>query len=103
MMKRILTVFLVALSVTAFSLAAHASDINKMPRSKIQSVQQALADGGFYRYGVDGKWGPYSDAALRSFQQSKGLPVTGRLDKETAKRLGVVYSEKGQSPNKKMQ
>ena len=38
---------------------------------------------------VDGILGPQTRAAIRQYQQSENLPVTGRLDGETAGKLGV--------------
>ncbi|MFD0854572.1 peptidoglycan-binding protein [Actinomadura adrarensis] len=32
---------------------------------------------------VDGKYGPQSEAKCKAFQQEKGLPATGVVDKET--------------------
>jgi peptidoglycan hydrolase-like protein with peptidoglycan-binding domain len=33
---------------------------------------------------VDGFWGPNTQAAIRNFQDSRGLNVTGRIDEKTA-------------------
>lgn len=58
--------------------------------STVQSAQQALQQGGFYKGTVDGKMGPHTRQAIRSFQQSKGLHATGRLNQKTLTALGVT-------------
>jgi hypothetical protein len=56
----------------------------------VRSAQQALNDRGFDAGPVDGQWGPSTQAALRDFQQSNGLPQTGSLDARTINALGVA-------------
>jgi His-Xaa-Ser repeat protein HxsA len=56
----------------------------------VQSAQQALQQGGFYKGSVDGKMGPHTRQAIRSFQQSKGLHATGHLNQKTLTALGVT-------------
>jgi peptidoglycan hydrolase-like protein with peptidoglycan-binding domain len=57
--------------------------------ASIKAVQQALKDKGHDPGAVDGKMGPKTQAALRDYQQKEGLKATGRLDTETASKLGV--------------
>jgi peptidoglycan hydrolase-like protein with peptidoglycan-binding domain len=54
-----------------------------------KSVQQSLKDKGLYNGPIDGRLGPQSRAGIREYQKSENLPVTGRLDAETAGKLGV--------------
>ena len=56
----------------------------------VQSAQQALQQGGFYKGSVDGKMGPHTRQAIKSFQQSKGLHATGHLNQKTLTALGVT-------------
>jgi His-Xaa-Ser repeat protein HxsA len=56
----------------------------------IQSAQQALQQNGFYKGTVDGKMGPHTRQAIKSFQQSKGLHATGHLNQKTLTALGVT-------------
>ena len=49
---------------------------------RIEKLQTALNANGA-TLTVDGKMGPQTSAALTAFQQSHGLKVTGRIDKET--------------------
>ncbi len=50
-------------------------------------VQLALKRKGFYPYRCDGIFGRLSDLGVRCFQALDGLPVTGKVDKETNRRL----------------
>lgn len=65
---------------------------------KVKAVQQALKDKGHDPGDVDGKMGPKTQAALRDYQQKEGLKATGRLDSETAAKLGVQASTDTSSP-----
>jgi len=56
---------------------------------QVKAVQQALKDKGHDPGEVDGKMGPKTQAALRDYQQKEGLKTTGRVDSETASKLGV--------------
>src|SRR5438093_8888023 len=56
---------------------------------RIIKVQQALKDDGFYSGPVDGTMRQSMREAIRSFQQSNHLNVTGTLDDDTARELGV--------------
>jgi peptidoglycan hydrolase-like protein with peptidoglycan-binding domain len=59
----------------------HPNDVNRM--------QQALLDKGYYRGKVDGVIGLRTRAGIRAYQKAENLPLTDRLDKKTAVRLGV--------------
>lgn len=54
-----------------------------------KKVQETLRDKGFYTGPVDGVMGHQTRAAIRQYQQSENLPVTGHLDGDTAGKLGV--------------
>ena len=58
-------------------------------RGDIKKVQETLRDKGYYTAPVDGIMGPQTRAAIRQYQQSENLPVTGHLDGGTAGKLGV--------------
>jgi murein L,D-transpeptidase YcbB/YkuD len=51
------------------------------------TVQQALADAGYYQGAIDGVYGPETVAAVEALQEANGLPVTGTIDKATADAL----------------
>jgi outer membrane lipoprotein SlyB len=61
---------------------------SRMPDSKVRSAQTALNDRG-YSVGVDGRWGPNTESAVRSFQAKNGLTENGKLDSATLNALGV--------------
>ena len=62
-------------------------------RAAIQAVQQKLNAEGYSVGKADGIWGPHSAAALKRYQQDKGLAATGRLDQDTANGLGLEQAE----------
>jgi peptidoglycan hydrolase-like protein with peptidoglycan-binding domain len=57
-------------------------------QQRFAKVQMALNANGA-QLNVDGKWGPQTSAALKSFQQGHNLKATGRMDPATAKALGL--------------
>ncbi len=59
------------------------------PKEDAKTVQKSLKDKGLYSGPIDGRLGPRSRAAISEYQKSENLPVTGRLDSETAGKLGV--------------
>ena len=87
-----------ALGVLCLSLAPMVSAAGKsagLDRQDIKNVQQNLSDKGFYHGNVDGKIGPQTRAGIREYQKSESLPMTGRLDGETAGKLGVAPESVG--------
>jgi hypothetical protein len=56
---------------------------------EIRQVQMALNKRGFDAGRQDGVWGPETESALRDFQKSRGLEVTGQLNERTKKELGI--------------
>jgi len=57
-------------------------------QQQVAKVQMALNSNGA-QLNVDGKWGPASSAALKSFQSAHSLKPTGKMDGATAKALGM--------------
>ena len=55
--------------------------------SSSASVQAALAHKGYYHGAVDGIIGPQSREAIRSYQASHGLAVTGNIDRSLLRSL----------------
>lgn len=96
-MKR--TTIFIALA-SALSLPAYANDqAHKQGSSEAQSsqqnsdvvkqAQQKLSDSGKDVGKVDGQMGPKTQAALKEFQQEKGLQASGQLDQETLAALDL--------------
>ena len=59
-------------------------------RMWIMKVQRALDKAGAHLK-ADGYWGPMTMAAVRAFQKSHGLKVTGHLDHATLAKLGLWH------------
>jgi peptidoglycan hydrolase-like protein with peptidoglycan-binding domain len=55
----------------------------------IRLVQAHLRENGFYYGAIDGAWGASSQAALVRMQQTKGIPVTGRIDAASVQAIGL--------------
>jgi len=75
-----------------------AGDNSSTPRAnadQVREVQHALKSQGHDPGPIDGTLGADTQEALRAFQKSQDLPVTGQLDSETIAKLGV-----GRSPSR---
>lgn len=55
----------------------------------ITTIQQELAERGFYDAGIDGVYGPKMDAGIREFEQAAGLPIRGEPTEALLKALQV--------------
>src|ERR1700737_9633 len=75
----------VVVLVTALAGAARADQV-------VQNVQQALKDQGFYYGEVTGEKDADTAAAIRRYQIRNGLQISGDLNDETLKSLGVESS-----------
>jgi len=80
-------VVLAAFSVSAIGLAAEQPKelaVGVGARGDdVRIVQKLLADGGFYAGEIDGIFGPITAKAVKEFQGSNDLKVTGIVDNET--------------------
>jgi Putative peptidoglycan binding domain len=56
-------------------------DYSGQSRSMTEDVQAELRRQGYYRGRIDGVIGPSTREAIRSFQEDRGLPSTGRIDR----------------------
>src|SRR3954454_14724347 len=66
----------------------------------VESVQQALKDEGFYYREVSGEMNANLTAAIRRYQIRNGLQVTGELNDETLRSLGIKSSGSSRSTSK---
>jgi peptidoglycan hydrolase-like protein with peptidoglycan-binding domain len=57
--------------------------------SSVRHVQEALARAGYYHGAIDGSFGPATQNAVRRFQRSHGLGVTGEIDRPVIEALGL--------------
>jgi peptidoglycan hydrolase-like protein with peptidoglycan-binding domain len=72
-----------------YSATFYQSPPLQLNRRMIAGAQYQLMTRGYYRSRVDGKYGPQTGFALRAFQSSAGLPMTGRPDIQTLDALGL--------------
>ncbi len=68
--------------------------------SDVAEVQKMLKKLGYYRSRVDGKYGTYTEQAVKRFQTDKGLPADGIVGPQTIFELQVAYdlANKDQQP-----
>jgi peptidoglycan hydrolase-like protein with peptidoglycan-binding domain len=64
----------------------------RLSKDQVKQIQEALKDKGQDPGQADGIMGPKTQQALRQFQKSQNLQVTGRVDQQTASALGVDVS-----------
>jgi len=56
---------------------------------RYKDIQQALADKGYFKGDVTGKWGPDSSDALQRFQTDNKLPNDGKVNSLSLIQLGL--------------
>jgi len=69
----------------------HQSD-SEAVNTEIVEAQQLLKEYGYYSGPLDGTMNQRTREALRSFQQSRQLTVTGLIDNDTAQELGLNHN-----------
>lgn len=100
---RIALIFLAAgmlgLSLTPVVCAANpgAGKSTMTQYQNIKIVQESLHAKGYYTGHIDGLMGPQTRTAIRQYQKSENLAVTGRLDAQTAGKLGMGQESVGGS------
>ena len=62
----------------------------QMSQDQMKKIQQALKDKGHDPGPIDGNMNAQTQQALRAFQKSQNITVTGTLDSSTASALGVA-------------
>ena len=67
-----------------------------LQRHVIVGAQALLARYGYYHRGIDGEFGPGTQAAVRGFQARVGLIPDGRLNMETLGALGLLPGQRAQ-------
>ena len=83
-------VFLVGVVLTAAVAATPATLASGGRNPQVAGLQVALRAQGLYRGPVDAISGPETVAAVRAFQRSQGLPVTGLADSRTRAAIGPL-------------
>src|SRR5262249_6812103 len=67
----------------------------------VESVQQALKDEGFYYGEVSGEMNANLTAAIRRYQIRNGLQVSGELNDETLRSLGIKSAGSSRATTKR--
>lgn len=62
---------------------------------QVKQIQAELKSQGLYKGRVDGEAGKQTMAALSSYQKSKGLPATGKIDQQTLDSLNGASGSSG--------
>ena len=88
-----------AIVLVATLISAVSAQAQSIPTRIAAEVQTHLQFLGFDPGGVDGAFGGGSRRALRIFQVSEGLTVTGEPDPETRKALRKTVNERLRSLN----
>lgn len=78
------------MEIRALRTAVSEEESFRPTRSLIMDVQSALNEQGYEAGSVDGIAGPQTRSAVARFQRDNGLAETGRIDRETARKLGVI-------------
>jgi lipoprotein-anchoring transpeptidase ErfK/SrfK len=86
----ILATLVIAQTASAQTPPAQPSAAKPAVDLRILKVQVLLDRAGFAPGVIDGKEGQSLTAALRGFQQARGLPVTGKADDKTLGALGAA-------------
>jgi peptidoglycan hydrolase-like protein with peptidoglycan-binding domain len=68
---------------------------DRLSARQVRQIQQALDNMGFKAGWIDGKWGPKTEAALKSFQRSRNIASNGQLDQTTVAALGLNAADFG--------
>jgi len=79
-------------STTAQPQAQAGQNSGGQSQDMVKQAQEKLSAAGHDAGPSDGKMGPQTQAALKEFQESKGLEASGRLDQETIAALGISES-----------
>ena len=72
------------------AVGSGSSASGQMSQDQIKQIQQALKDKGHDPGPIDGNMNARTQQAIRDFQKSQKLTVTGTLDSSTASALGVT-------------
>ncbi len=73
-----------------FARTPYATAPREVQQQTLRRAQSLLAQRGYYREAIDGDPGPATEEALLTFQRSKRLTLTGRLDLATLSELHLL-------------
>jgi peptidoglycan hydrolase-like protein with peptidoglycan-binding domain len=84
------------LSVVAAAVLCGGANLLAQGSDTIRQAQQALKDKGFDPGPIDGKYGPQTREAVRSYQKQNNIVANGRLGGDTYEKLGVKRDAPGE-------
>ncbi len=84
----------IVLSLLAFGICGVAT---LSADDNVRAAQTWLKEGGFYFGEANGQYDSETAAAISRYQIRNGLPITGQLDADTAKALGVESAKEAPS------
>lgn len=109
-MKKILSLILSLLFVSAIAVAAQTSSsstannstttskprkpIFRASKDQIQQAQKILKDRSFYGGEQTGKLDDDTRAGLKKYQEAENIKVTGTLNKVTLEKMSIVLTDK---------
>ena len=73
-----------------FARTPYATAPREVQEQTLRRAQSLLAQRGYYRDAIDGEAGPATEEALLTFQRSKRLTLSGRLDLATLSELRLL-------------
>lgn len=93
------TLIIAGVSAAALTLGGVAfAASTSADHSELMKAQQKLQSEGMYKGKVDGRSGPETEAALKTFQKKNDLQQTGKLDEQTEAKLGISEESGSSTP-----
>lgn len=90
---------LCALAICAMLAGAHSDasvPVYSQQGSKgteVEEIQRVLKEWGLFKGEITGYFGTATETALRQYQESNNLPVTGIADETTLKKMGITIGD----------
>jgi len=92
--KQVLVLFSMMICVVWVSLISEVAYAQGYDNATVLKVQEELQAMGYNPGPLDGIWGKKTKRALKRFQYESGLTVTGKIDRPTKERLGLIKPDK---------
>ena len=81
--------WLTGIIMGGYTLVIEVRETETVTKEIILELQKKLTELGYNLGPIDGIWGNKTIAAVEKFQRDNGLPVTGKIDEETKKKLDL--------------
>ena len=92
--KRALVLFSMMICFACVSLISEVAYPQGYDNATVLKVQEELQAMGYNPGPLDGIWGRKTKRALKEFQYENGLSVTGKIDRPTKEKLGLITPDK---------